>query len=636
MRVVHLLFVATVFYSCKSEKDSQNKFSDHDLIRIADLQDRRSGDSLIAYFTHDNPVHRREAALAFASVQDSVYVDHLGKLLSSDADTTVRMAAAYAIGQTSCVRSEELLFEVVSKETNISVQAIEIESYGKVCRTWKLDVAPVDSVLSAATAWAYYRMAVRGIADQPLNTKASVLLTSPFKATRLAAAHYFSRGAKDFDQFKDLLINVAGQDKSADVRMAAALALRKIISGSTLAAAGNIVKHDADYRVRVNAIRALQDHPFEQTKDILLAALIDSNVNVGIAASEVIKSSLTAAYWREVVEVARSTENWRIKNNLFEAALSVSHERELAEEIQSNYQSAKNPYEKAAALTALRHVADSYPFIAEELFKNSEPVLKTSAALALVEMNSTPNFDKKLRPKFADIYRKAIATGDAAVIGIIASTLADSALGYKSVITDFNFLKEARKNLSLPKDFESIAPLETAIAYFEGEKSRPLQNSFNHPISWDLVKKIPRDQKAIIKTSKGEIVIRLFVEESPGSVANFVALASAKYYDGRVFHRVVPNFVAQAGCPRGDGWGSEAYSIRSEFTSGRYSTGSIGMASAGKDTEGTQWFITHSATPHLEGRYTRFAEVEQGLDVAHKIEVGDVILSVEIMGFNPL
>ena len=60
------------------------------------------------------------------------------------------------------------------------------------------------------------------------------------------------------------------------------------------------------------------------------------------------------------------------------------------------------------------------------------------------------------------------------------------------------------------------------------------------------------------------------------------------------------------------------------------------MASAGKDTEGTQWFITHSATPHLEGRYTRFAEVEQGLDVAHKIEVGDVIRSVEIMGFNPL
>ena len=153
---------------------------------------------------------------------------------------------------------------------------------------------------------------------------------------------------------------------------------------------------------------------------------------------------------------------------------------------------------------------------------------------------------------------------------------------------------------------------------------------------WSIVKRIPSDQKAIIKTSKGDITIRLFVDEAPGSVANFVTLASNKYYDGKFFHRVVPNFVVQGGCPRGDGWGSEAYSIRSEFSQRRYKTGSIGMASAGKDTEGTQWFITHSSTPHLEGRYTLFAEVVQGMDVVHQIEVGDTIISVEIINFNLL
>ena len=205
------------------------------------------------------------------------------------------------------------------------------------------------------------------------------------------------------------------------------------------------------------------------------------------------------------------------------------------------------------------------------------------------------------------------------------------------MIKDFNFLKEARNKLSLPKDFESIVPLEAAIAYFEGRKiASPLTNEFNHPIPWSTVKKIPSDQKAIIKTSKGDITIRLFVDEAPGSVANFVTLASNKYYDGKFFHRVVPNFVVQGGCPRGDGWGSEAYSIRSEFSQRRYKTGSIGMASAGKDTEGTQWFITHSSTPHLEGRYTLFAEVVQGMDVVHQIEVGDTIISVEIINFNLL
>jgi cyclophilin family peptidyl-prolyl cis-trans isomerase len=98
----------------------------------------------------------------------------------------------------------------------------------------------------------------------------------------------------------------------------------------------------------------------------------------------------------------------------------------------------------------------------------------------------------------------------------------------------------------------------------------------------------------MIKTVKGDIVIQLLVEEAPGSVANFVQLVNSQYFNAKNFHRVVPNFVIQGGCNRGDGWGSEDYSIRSEFSMRRYTEGSVGMASAGKDTEGTQWFITHS------------------------------------------
>src|SRR5690606_11045699 len=102
-------------------------------------------------------------------------------------------------------------------------------------------------------------------------------------------------------------------------------------------------------------------------------------------------------------------------------------------------------------------------------------------------------------------------------------------------------------------------------------------------------------------------------------------LAQKNYFDNKSIHRVVPNFVIQGGCKRGDGWGSENYSIRSEFSMLRYKTGSVGLASTGKDTEGTQWFITHSATPHLDGRYTIFAEVVDGLPVVDYIEVGDKV-----------
>ena len=419
--------------------------------------------------------------------------------------------------------------------------------------------------------------------------------------------------------------------------MAAILALRKVKSDSSRSTAEYLVENDPDYRVRVNAVRALQDYPFHQTKKILLDAIQDSNINVAIAASETIKATMSVNYWVEVSNLARSAGNWRVQANLYEGALSVSNDKELSEEIQSVYRRSKNPYQKAALLSALQHSLMSYAFVKEQLLKSSEPVLKVSAALALVGMNANKNFDTALRSRFAEIYQEAIANGDIAVVGIVANTLGDSTLGYKSIIKDFSFLQEARNKLSLPKDFESIVPLETAIAYFEGRKiSSPLTNEFNHPIDWNIVKRIPRDQKGIIKTSKGNITIRLFVDEAPGSVANFVTLASNGYYDGKFFHRVVPNFVVQGGCPRGDGWGSEAYSIRSEFSQRRYRTGSIGMASAGKDTEGTQWFITHSATPHLEGRYTLFAEVVQGMDVVHQLEVGDTIISVDIINFNLL
>ena len=146
-----------------------------------------------------------------------------------------------------------------------------------------------------------------------------------------------------------------------------------------------------------------------------------------------------------------------------------------------------------------------------------------------------------------------------------------------------------------------------------------------------MVRNISKDQTALISTTKGEIIVRLFVEEAPGSVANFVSLVNKRYYDDKFFHRVVPNFVVQAGCNRGDGYGSEDYSIRSEFSRRRYATGSLGMASAGKDTEGTQWFITHSPTPHLDGAYSIFGEVVEGMDILHSLEVGDKILKIDLI-----
>ncbi len=158
---IPFLFVLTII-SCKNEEKPLNKFDDPHLVKIADFQDRRSGDSLVRYLEDTNPTYRKAAALAYASVQDSGNVVQLQKLLFDDADSSVRKAAAYALGQTPSSASEKVLYESTLREKESSVLAQVIESYGKVCKHWNLNLSFEDSVLSAALAWSNYRMAVRG------------------------------------------------------------------------------------------------------------------------------------------------------------------------------------------------------------------------------------------------------------------------------------------------------------------------------------------------------------------------------------------------------------------------------------------------------------------------------------------
>lgn len=628
-----IFLVLVIFTSCTKPKQAVNKFSDTVFVKIADFQDRRSSDSLYTYFKHINAAYRRDAVLAFASIQDSTAVDALKEVLLNDTDSTVRQAAAYALGQTKTNSCAVVLALAIAKEKNTMVQKEILEAYGKTTSHWSLSEKPWDSLATEGLSLSFYRSGLRNILDSTFHKRAAELLQKPYtEPARLAAAHYFARGANNFDQYEKIITESALHDLSTDVRMASAFALRKIKTDSSLVNLERIIKSNADYRIRANAVRALQSFSFDKTKAILLSALTDEQVNIAVTASEVIKEVITKDSWQEIASLAKVTSNQRVQANLYEAALKAGNGKDLAEEVAGTIKTATNPYKKAALISALQPSVMMYTFIEEQLLAADTPVVRSSAATALVAMNYDRKFDPSLKKQFAAIYQKAVQTGDAAVIGTVAGALTDSTLGYKAIITDYTFLYDAKKKLSLPKDNEALQPLEAAIAYFEGKKnSPPVKNEFNHPIDWKLVKTIAKDQKVKINTTKGDIVIRLLVEEAPGSVANFVALLNQKYFNQKFFHRVVPNFVIQAGCNRGDGWGSEDYSIRSEFSMERYKTGSVGMASAGKDTEGTQWFITHSPTPHLDGRYTIFADVESGMDVVHTIEVGDQILSIDFV-----
>jgi cyclophilin family peptidyl-prolyl cis-trans isomerase len=135
---------------------------------------------------------------------------------------------------------------------------------------------------------------------------------------------------------------------------------------------------------------------------------------------------------------------------------------------------------------------------------------------------------------------------------------------------------------------------------------------------------------ATVTLDKGSFVIELLADDAPLTVDNFVQLASRGYFNGITFHRVVPNFVVQGGDPRGDGNGGPGYQIRCEINEVPYETGAVGMALSGKDTGGSQWFVTHAPQPHLDGGYTVFGRVVSGQDVVDRVARGDIIRRISV------
>ena len=128
---------------------------------------------------------------------------------------------------------------------------------------------------------------------------------------------------------------------------------------------------------------------------------------------------------------------------------------------------------------------------------------------------------------------------------------------------------------------------------------------------------------AIIETEKGDMVIELFAKDVPRTVNNFVFLAREGFYNGSPFHRVLPGFMAQGGDPTGTGYGGPGYTFKDEFTSHKHGVGTLSMANGGPDTNGSQFFITFTPQPGLDGKHTVFGQLIEGKDVLESLKLRD-------------
>ena len=674
-----LLLLAACTRTPRPSAGPANKYSDATIRQIGTAQDERNTAAILPFLTNANATYRREAALALASVQAPAAVPGLLPLLR-DPEPSVRRAAAYALGQTGDSTAVDSLRVRVLKENDGQVRRYVHEALGRTVtrhslpELWRVETL-TDTARAAALAWGLSRAALRGFTSPESIRRTVLVLNSPKLPTRgrLAAVTGLSR-TRGFDAdlarlAETTLLRVAQKDRSYAVRAAAATTLGKLaalvptISASLPLAAttttepapatrklttgpaamlARLATKDPDYRVRLSAVRALPFglETYAASRKAIFYALSHDRAPVALTAAEWLLAHAKGESGASLAALADGNKqaSVRVRAALLRAAVrhaSPAARPSLVETIEKRYPNAPTVYEKGFLLEALSEDPAAFEFVRAEAFAAGQsPVVAGYALGSLLTMRRAADFPAARHADFAAAMRQALAAGDVAQLGTAAEALADAKLYPETQAADVIALRQAQAKLQLPREIEAWQGLQQALDKLEKAPKptpSPLATAQQHPIDWAVVQGVPLGQQVRLRTSKGMILLELKPNEAPGAVASFVTLIKQKFYNNLYFHRVVPYFVAQGGDPRGDGNGSAPYNLRSEFGDLRYEEGSVGLASAGKDTESCQFFITHTSTPHLDGRYPIFAQVVGGMDVVHKLEIGDQILSVELM-----
>ena len=656
--MVTLLLSGCVPESKKVLTEVNQNFASPDFQKVTSYQHSMQTDSLMGLLDDKDPTTRFLATRAFASHQDPKALDKLYTLLD-DPVIKVRSMAAYAIGQIGSTASEPALIEGFRQRDTMSVDnAANGEILASLGKISELPIAKFitdaenyqdkDTLLLEGRLRSLYNFGLRGITDPAITQYVVDAVRNPNLSdkARLYAAHYMAR-TKDLDiekvQFQIAEAFVDEQDPI--IKMALATALKHTSNPEILSTLINQLDLEQDYRVVCNIIRSLSSYEGEAIVPSIVKMLRSDNVHIARTAAEYISKVGDPADAYKYRDVAKDSIAAPVKTAIYEAIFSrLPHYYEKTKnatrwQVQQALAKESDTYNKIGYLKALGQDPSSYDYIMKYSDTTNNVIIKTAAMDALGSILAHKDFNaiyqsvaRSNRRKILNHVREGIASNDEGIIGAAANIIADPESGLKELIDSTDFLSQAKASLKLPGQVESVHAVERALAHLRGVTKPNLTKLDNFKsLDWHVLKEMTGNSKAIIKTTKGIFSIQFFPNEAPETVQNFISLSNKDFYDGMVFHRVVPNFVIQTGSPRGDNYGGADYVIRSELGPRAYDgEGYVGMASAGPHTESTQWFVTHSPTPHLNGKYTIFAQVIEGMDVVHNIQVGDQITDIII------
>ena len=259
--------------------------------------------------------------------------------------------------------------------------------------------------------------------------------------------------------------------------------------------------------------------------------------------------------------------------------------------------------------------------VAQALLKESDVTIQETAAGRLGEL---PPSEENTRALAAAWPQAATNVSNDAALAIL------NALAKQKTAAANEHIKAGLKSGDYLVRSAAVALLKANGAGDFSAEIGPVQTRNTDADYKRALSRIGRNVRAVVTTTKGSFTMEFLPEAAPLTVDNFVQLAQREYFRNVTIHRVVANFVIQGGDPRGDGNGGPGYSIRCEINQLPYDRAAVGMALSGKDTGGSQWFVTHAPQPHLDGGYTVFGRVVRGMDVVDRIVRGDIIQSIVI------
>lgn len=602
------------------------------------------------------------AAYALGLLRDSTAVPALSAALSGNA--RVAREAAWALGEIGAPARAAILLGL-SKPGVDDARSMQL-----LLAAAKLRPVPVKELrpflamytkphIQWAAAYAIARFrAPAGVRDLvTLGTNAQFLAPRIGKAAEAGPAPYLAPPA-----FPTADVYVNPQVGRQRARAEIARGLAKTAAGDSLGEMSlNVLLGlvgDAHPHVRINAVRSLATYGV-RARSALVGATRDSDANVRIATAQAIGTvldSVTSA-WLPL---------WQNDTSLmYRSSLLASATKAGAHLPALNQWVAHRDWRYRAAVLAAYGASTDTPavaMIAKSMISDADGRVRGSA-YGLLAGNDTAALAAPVHDALlggltdADYIARATVIGNLAshprahdvpaVLATYTRSLADS--GNDARVAAIQFIAAAWKKDSaaftpaLRNELKALRasddPLVRAAADSTSIFSAWASTSGNpRPLSWyqNIVATyvLPalqgRTQRATIRTRQGDIVLELFGADAPITVWNFMNLARTGYYKGTGFHRVVPNFVAQDGDPRDDGSGGPGYAIRDEMNPRRYDRGALGMALSGPDTGGSQYFITHSPQPHLDGHYTVFGRVLRGFPALDAIVQGDRILSITV------